>query len=321
MVRRLLCSAACALLMSAGLGGVAQAQSTGPTVSGPVTGGKGVPIVFSGQPADALVGRESFDLASVGYTQEEFFLDGTASAYSPAPGTTLTADGRWTVEPTSEADYTTRVVVNRPLHRRDFNGTVVVEWLNVSGGADASPDWMHTHAELIRSGYAWVGVSAQAVGLNALKADTPQGDPVRYASLTHPGDSYSYDIYSQAGQAIRDELDQVLGGLRPRRLLAVGESQSAGRMVTYIDAYTRWRASTTASSSTAATSGAHPCPSRRWRRCRPRRPRSSATTSTTRCWSSTPRPTPAPCWPARPTAPPTGSGRSPGPRTSTSTAS
>jgi hypothetical protein len=132
MVRRLLCSAACALLLSAGLGGVAQAQSTGPTVSGPVTGGKGVPIVFSGQPADALVGRESFDLASVGYTQEEFFLDGTASAYSPAPGTTLTADGRWTVEPTSEADYTTRVVVNRPLHRRDFNGTVVVEWLNAT---------------------------------------------------------------------------------------------------------------------------------------------------------------------------------------------
>ncbi len=62
------------------------------------------------------------------------------------------------------------------------------------------------------------------------------GDPVRYASLSHPGDSYSYDIFSQAGQAIRNNSAQILGGLTPKKLIAVGESQSAGRMVTYIDA-------------------------------------------------------------------------------------
>ena len=54
--------------------------------------------------------------------------------------------------------------------------------------------------------------------------------------LTHPGDSYSYDMFSQAGQAIRDHADLVLGGLQPDRLIAAGESQSAGRLVTYIDA-------------------------------------------------------------------------------------
>jgi hypothetical protein len=80
-------------------------------------------------------------------------------------------------------------------------------------------------------------VSAQKVGVDALRSNDPQrGDAVRYAGLDHPGDSFSYDIYSQAGQAIRDHADVVLGGLRPERLLAVGESQSAGRMVTYIDA-------------------------------------------------------------------------------------
>jgi hypothetical protein len=239
--RRLGWGVVSALLLSASSGSVAHAEvaapadAASPTVSGPVTGGNGVPIVFSGQPADRLVGRESFDLASVGYAQSEFFVQGTASAYSPAPGSALTSDGRWTVEPTSEAPYTTRVVVNRPVDRRDFNGTVVVEWLNVSGGVDASPDWMHTHVELIRRGYAWIGVSAQAAGLNALKVP-PNGDPARYASLTHPGDSYSYDMFSQAGQAIRDHADLLLGGLRPRRLIAAGESQSAGRLVTYIDA-------------------------------------------------------------------------------------
>ena len=59
---------------------------------------------------------------------------------------------------------------------------------------------------------------------------------MRYASLNHPGDSYSYDMFSQAGQAIRDHAGLVLGGLRPDRVIAAGESQSAGRLVTYIDA-------------------------------------------------------------------------------------
>jgi hypothetical protein len=236
MVRRLLSGGFCALILSVGLSPVAGADAASPTVSGPVTGGNGVPIVFSGQPADRLVGREVFDLAAVGYSQSEFFLEGTASAYAPAPGSTLGSDGRWTVQPSSPAPYTTRVVVNRPIDDSDFNGTVVVEWLNVSGGSDASPDWMHAHVELIRRGYAWVGVSAQAVGVNALKGGPPGGDAVRYASLAHPGDSYSYDIFSQAGQAVRDDADLLLGDQQPDRVIAAGESQSAGRLVTYIDA-------------------------------------------------------------------------------------
>src|SRR4029077_4066565 len=172
----------------------------------------------------------AFDLATVGYEQAEFFLTGTANA--DAPTATLTGDGRWSVAPSSQATYTTRVIVNRPIEPRRFNGTVFVEWLNVSIGTDVGVDWGFGHNELIRRGYAWVGVSAQAVGLNAAKA----ADPARYASLSHPGDSYSYDMFTQAGQAIRDHSAQILGGLAPKKLIAAGESQSAGRMVTYINA-------------------------------------------------------------------------------------
>ena len=142
------------------------------------------------------------------------------------------SDGRWTVTPTSQAPYTTRIIVHRPTDPRKFNGTVFVEWLNVSIGADVGVDWGFGHNELIRRGFAWVGVSAQAVGVNAAKA----GDPVRYAALSHPGDSYSYDMFTQAGAAVRDQAATLLGGLKPKRLIASGESQSAGRMVTYIDA-------------------------------------------------------------------------------------
>jgi Alpha/beta hydrolase domain len=228
MLRRVLCGAASAALLSISLTGAANAAtgsaSGSAVVSGPVTGGNGVPVLF---------GHTSFDLASVGYRQSEFFLSGTATAFAPV--TPLTSDGAWTVAPSAQAPFTTRLVVNRPANPRAFNGTVVVEWLNVSGGVDASPDWIHMHDELIRGGYAWVGVSAQAVGLNALKVP-PQGDPARYASLSHPGDSFSYDMFSQAGKAVRDNAATVLSGLRPRHVIAVGESQSAGRMVTYIDA-------------------------------------------------------------------------------------
>ena len=50
----------------------------------------------------------------------------------------------------------------------------------------------------MREGHAWVGVSAQQPGVKAL-AD---GDAPRYGSLNHPGDRYSFDIFTQAGRAL-----------------------------------------------------------------------------------------------------------------------
>jgi hypothetical protein len=213
-------AAACVLVGSVLAAGGAGAQASAPTVAS-VSGGLGKPTVAT----------TSFDLADVGYEQLEFTLSGTATAYTSAAP--LTSDGKWTVTPGETAPYTTRIVVYRPEKAKDFNGTVVAEWLNVSGGADAGPDWTLTHNQMIRDGMVWVGVSAQAVGLNATKS----ADAARYAAVTtHPGDSFSYDMYTQAGQAIRDDAKTVLGGLKPKRVLAMGESQSAGRMVTYIDA-------------------------------------------------------------------------------------
>ena len=208
------------------LGGAsAGASVTSPSVT-PASGGRGVPVVR---------GFTSFDPAVVGYRQSEVFLSGTASAYEPtAPSA---ADGKVSVAAVSTAPYATRAVVMRPANPRRFNGTVIVEWLNVSGGVDAAADWMLGHNELIREGFVWVGVSAQKVGVDALRgADPARGDAVRYAGLSHPGDDYANDIFSQAGRAIRDDARTVLGGLKPEHVIAIGESQSAIRLVNYIDA-------------------------------------------------------------------------------------
>ena len=203
------------------------------TVTGPVTGGTGKPNLIS----------TSFDLASVGYAANEYFLSGTATAYSSS--TPLTADGKWSVHPATTAPYTTRLLVYRPSNPKCFNGTVVVEWLNVSAGFDSPPDWLGAHVSMLRDGTAWVGVDAQSVGVQggaATVAGLPAGglkgaDPARYGSLSHPGDSYSYDIFSQAGRVVRDTArTSPLGGLPVRRVLGIGESEGAFHLVTYINA-------------------------------------------------------------------------------------
>ena len=62
-------------------------------------------------------------------------------------------------------------------------------------------------------------------------------DPVRYGDLAHPGDAYSFDIFSQAGLlAAGAGVEDVLGGLVAERVIALGESQSAGFMTTYVNA-------------------------------------------------------------------------------------
>jgi hypothetical protein len=173
----------------------------------------------SGKP-NLLLG--AYEPETLGYRAEEFFVSGTASSYA--------AD--------QQADYTTRIVVLTPTDHAAFNGTVIVEWLNVSGGIDAPAVWFMAHREIARAGYAYVAVSAQRVGVEggvslvgadmSLKAQ----DPDRYSRLSHPGDAFAYDIFSQAGSLVKTgALDQ----LNPEVVLAVGESQSAAYLTTYVN--------------------------------------------------------------------------------------
>jgi len=162
----------------------------------------------------------AYDLATLGYEAEEFVVSGTARSYAND----------------ETADYVTRIVVCRPSG--ETNGTAVVEWLNVSGGIDAPAVWLMAHREIARAGYTYVAVSAQFVGIEggdnligidmSLKAQASE----RYSQLKHPGDQFSYDIFSQVGRLVRDgDID----GLQPKAVLAVGESQSAMFLTTYVN--------------------------------------------------------------------------------------
>ena len=216
-------------------------RPTGPaaTVVGPMHGGKGINLAS---------GATGSVLPRSGWVETEFAVEGTATSYRSADA--LPSTGEFTLTPGDTAQYRTRIVVRRPSTPPRFNGTVVVEWLNVSGGLDAGPDFTYTHNELIRGGYAWVGVSAQRIGIEggpvavpiqaAEAAGAGKGlrtiDPARYSALHHPGDAFSYDIYTQVARALRvPNSSGLLGSLVPTQILAIGESQSAFALTTYVD--------------------------------------------------------------------------------------
>ena len=185
-------------------------------------------------------GGPTVDFAHYGFLSEEFFLEGTAVRYRLQEGTTASRDGKWAVEPCESASYKTRFVVYRPTDPARFNGTVIVSWNNVSAGHDL---FGGESREILEEGYAFVGVTSQRVGVHGIapmNLGLVDWDKERYGTLSIPSDDYSFDIYTQAARAVgrdrpRGELDPM-GGLDVERLIALGASQSAGRLGTYVNA-------------------------------------------------------------------------------------
>jgi hypothetical protein len=201
----------CALLL---LGTAASAAVPNPTVTGPITGGsKGYPLWDSW-----------FELGPFGYTEAEYFISGTARQIGSA----------------TTAAYTTRIIVTRPIDPADFNGTVLLDWVNVTAQFENAVDTIEAHDFLLREGYAFVHVSAQAVGICCTPLTPQVWDPVRYGApestdvLNHPGDDYSFDMFAQIAQALKSPLGiDPMGGLDVARIIAAGQSQSASRLNSY----------------------------------------------------------------------------------------
>src|SRR5437764_4156331 len=126
-----------AILSGAVLAAQAQAAVPNPAVQGPIEGGvRGYPWNHS---LFALSGK------GFSYSEKEYFYSGTA---------TNLATGL-------QAPYESRMLVRLPSDPRKFNGTVVAEWLNVTGGNDLETTWPVEGQYLMRHGFGYVGISAQ----------------------------------------------------------------------------------------------------------------------------------------------------------------
>ena len=206
-----------------------------PQVSGPIA----APDVPGAPSHNYIFFSSNHDLPQHGYVEEEYFIRGTANTYNipdELKDGTVAASGQ---------PYYTRVVVRRPADPRLFNGKVLVEWDNVTNQFDAENVWFFDWEHMMREGYVWVGVSPQTIGIAALK----KFSPTRYGDLdvgkvvagTVPrggpdADAMSYDIFSQVGEALKHPGGvDMLHGLKPKLVIATGESQSATRLATYIN--------------------------------------------------------------------------------------
>jgi Alpha/beta hydrolase domain len=202
------------------------------------------PLVGPGAPLNAAADS----IEAHGFVEQEFVIRGTASRYrlaDPAgPGERIDAGH----------PYTTRLLVRRPRDPARLNGTVVVEWLNVSTGQDIDFVYAATRELMLREGYAWVGASVQRVGVEALVAwnavrygglsvAAPLEDPATASPLdpAHAftgaagGDVLCWDLFSQVAEVIRSSAGRLLGLAPVERLIAAGESQAAFRLTRYFN--------------------------------------------------------------------------------------
>lgn len=151
--------------------------------------------------------------------------------------------------------YETVVCVRRPRQASRWSGTSLVEPLHVHGIA---PIWMYCAPYIMRSGHAWVVVTAQRTTLDM---HLKENDPGRYGSLVIPGpDSADFDpnpypgvpdkaalfwselerrnwaagpILAQVGSALREDGGPLEPGSRAT-LILVGRSQTGSTISYYI---------------------------------------------------------------------------------------
>ena len=208
---------------------LAAAQIPNPVVTGPIAATAPIGDPSRNYPFFA----SNYDLAQWGYVEEEYFIAGTANRYNtPSRQTGTIIDGGH--------PYKTRILVRRPIDPKRFEGTVFVEWSNVTNNTDSDNDWHQVYGHVLRSGYVWVLVAAQRAAVHANTSGLRAWNPTRYGSLdltvnnTITNDALSYDVFSQAAQAVRNPVGVApLGGLKAKRVIATGHSQSGGRLITY----------------------------------------------------------------------------------------
>jgi hypothetical protein len=183
-------------------------------------------------PTPIVEGAPFINLKERGYVEREFQMSGTANVYRQNGN--WGSDGHWNVSVSQpNVPYTTRLLVRYPTNPAKFNGTVVVEWLNDTTGGDQDPVWSEIYNQALNQGYAYIGVTAQATGVKDLK----KWDAARYAPLSASSDGQSYDIFTQTAQSAATNYATLLGGLKPKQIVGSGDSQSAFRVDTYVNAF------------------------------------------------------------------------------------
>jgi hypothetical protein len=199
-------------------------------------------------PGDTIFTGAMQDLEGLGYTEREYVVGVTDPQVYRYVGNTV----RTTVRPapTVEGGYRSRIIVRAPEDPADFNGRVLVEMMNTTTTVDLDIAWQQAHEYLARDGWAYVAITVQQTGINALKQFKRQ--PGRYTklglNLMTPAaardsangardPSIAWDLTSQVGALIaQGGSSSPLAGYDVESLFLTGQSQMAGYATTYVRA-------------------------------------------------------------------------------------
>jgi hypothetical protein len=204
-------------------------------------------------PASDLLGetqsppfRQVSDLLTP-YVDEEYLVSGLADIYTynevPVRGEVIIQPVNATFPQTVDVPYTTRIIIRRPVDMADFNGTMVIEWWNSTGGFDTAPAYDPMAEFVGREGWIYVGVTNSTTSIEFLKAGclllgvVPVADcQARYSALEMSANGLAYDMVSQIANMLKNPADPqnpLPAGFEVERLYHTGQSQQGGSMVTY----------------------------------------------------------------------------------------
>lgn len=220
-------------LLALGVASVAFASPTAPvTITAPPT-----------DQGDAFVpGVRGLPLPD-GWVEEELFVSGAATVYTFAHNPPL---GPTDITPLEEdVPYTTRIIIRRPVDQKDFNGSVVIEWWNSTGGFDIAPVWDPSADYFIREGYVYVGVTNSTTSLDYLTGGCsllgvlPPTCGTRYATLSMPENGVAFEMVSQIANLLKSDSPEnpLPSDLEVERIYHAGQSQQGGSVIAYASSF------------------------------------------------------------------------------------
>ncbi len=177
------------------------------------------------------------------YIEEEFFLEGTATVYNYRTLPPVRGD----IEPIpgqTDLPYKTRFVVRRPADPADFNGTVVIEWMNSTSGFDVAAVWDTSAEYFARKGIVYVGWTNSNQSLAFLLGGCqpvpllPATCQTRYLDLLISENGQAYEIGNQLARLLRNPATSPLPeDYVVQRIFHSGQSQQGGSIITYASAF------------------------------------------------------------------------------------
>ncbi|MCZ0717528.1 alpha/beta hydrolase domain-containing protein [Aerococcus kribbianus] len=200
-----------------------------------------IPITQDSHPFSAnAFARQPVDLTAYKYKEEEYFISGKANIYQGEK----VAEVKYSNQP-----YKTRIMIRKP-NPDHFSGRVYLDIYNASNGYDIEDVWRRSYQYYLENGHIYIGITSKPINVLSLKNfdynryqslnwSSPETAPMPTTispTMSIPGteEGLIWDIISQLGYAIKNNLLEGLSNYPVQELYLTGQSQSGMYLNSYV---------------------------------------------------------------------------------------